>query len=269
MDKTGETGPAILVTGASAGLGRSLAQRAARRGRPIVLVARSAEGLAETETAIRDAGGRSLSLPLDLTVAHAGEAIAGFLAAQGLHCEILVNNAGFGLLGPAAQADRTRQLALVDLNIRTLVDLTLRFLPGMVARDRGGVMMVGSIAGFAPGPGMTAYYASKAFVASYAQALWQETRGTGVRVTCLAPGPVRTGFFSAGGAGKARLFKILPKLTPEEVADAAWRGFDDGRRLVVPGMSAKLTVLGMRLMPRRALLPLVARLQRDGSATES
>lgn len=262
MQPERKTTPATLITGASAGLGRAMATQAARRGGTLVLLARGAEGLAQTEAAVREAGGRALCLPLDLTAPEAGDAVEAFLAEHGLHCHVLVNNAGFGLMGRAAEAPRERLVALVDLNVRSLVDLTLRLLPGMLARGGGGVIMLGSISGFAPGPGMAAYYASKAFVSSFSKALWQETRGSGVVVTCVAPGPVRTAFFATAQAREARLFKLLPKVSPEGVAAAAWSGFDAGRRMVVPGLGAKLTVLAMKLTPERLILPIVARLQR-------
>jgi len=239
-----------------------MAVHAARRAGTLVLVARGADGLAQTQAAVAEAGGRALCLPLDLTAPDAGETIEAFLAEHGLHCHVLVNNAGFGLMGRAAEAPRERLVALVDLNVRSLVDLTLRFLPGMLARRSGGVVMMGSISGWTPGPGMAAYYASKAFVSSFSQALWQETRGGGVTVTCVAPGPVRTEFFAKAQARQARLFRLLPKISPEDVAAAGWRGFDAGRRMVVPGLTAKLTVLAMMLTPQRLSLRLVARLQR-------
>jgi short-subunit dehydrogenase len=169
------------------------------------------------------------------------------------------------LLGPAAVLPREDQLGIIDLNVRALTDLTLRFLPGMVARGEGGVINLSSVAGFLPGPNMALYYASKAFVRSFSEALWEEVRGTGVRVTCVAPGPVATGFLAKADAGGVRLFKLLPKRTAEQVARSAWDGFKRGRRMVTPGFLAAFSAFCSAHLPHALTLPLVARLQRRRS----
>jgi hypothetical protein len=156
---------------------------------------------------------------------------------------------------------RERQLALVDLNMRAVTDLTLRFLPGMVERARGGVLNVASVASAFPGPGMALYYASKAFVRSFSEALHEETRGAGVTVTCLCPGPVATPFLDLAGARRARLFKLLPKASARRVAAEGWAGFKAGRRLVVPTLAAKATLALGPLIPKALALPLVLRAQ--------
>jgi short-subunit dehydrogenase len=135
----------------------------------------------------------------------------------------------------------------------------------MVARRRGGVLNVGSVAGFVPGPYMALYYASKSFVRSFSQALHQELRRTGVAITCVAPGPVRTGFFESAAAKQAALFGILPDVAPEFVAERAWEGFRSGRRLVVPGLAAKLERIALAVTPSAMMLPLIAWLQRSGN----
>lgn len=257
--------PAVVVVGASRGIGRSIARIAAREGAAVVLVARSAGGLAAAATEVREAGGEPFTLELDLLAHDASKRLEDFLTARGLACDVLVNSAGHGLRGAATALPVDDQLGLIDLNIRALSDMTLHFLPGMVARGRGGVLNLGSVAGFAPGPYMALYYASKAFVRSFSDALHQELRRTGVTVTCVAPGPVATDFLQSSGASQTLLFHILPKMSADKVAERAWRGFKAGRRLVVPGISAKLTALIVSLLPSASILPLIGRLQRNGN----
>ncbi|MCA1369773.1 SDR family NAD(P)-dependent oxidoreductase [Bradyrhizobium sp. BRP14] len=258
----GELRPAVVVVGASRGIGKAIAEVAAADGATVVLVARSAEGLAAAAADIQKARGEALTLALDLVAQDAAKRLEDFLSANGLICDVLVNSAGYGLRGSATLLPVEEQLGIVDLNIRALTDLTLRFLPGMVARGRGGVINLGSVASFTPGPYMALYYASKGFVRSFSEALHQELRRTGVTVTCVAPGPVSTEFLATSGANRAALFKVLPKLDASYVAERAWRGFKSGRRLVVPGISAKLTTLLASMMPSAVLLPLIGRLQR-------
>ncbi|MDL2403692.1 SDR family NAD(P)-dependent oxidoreductase [Rhizobium mayense] len=253
---------AVVVVGASRGIGRAMAKVVARDKTVVVLVARSSEGLAAAAADVREAGGEAYTLELDIVASDASARLRDFLSANGLACDVLINSAGYGLRGAATILPVEDQLGLVDLNIRALTDLTLHFLPEMAARRRGGVVNLGSIAGFLPGPNMALYYASKSFVRSFSEALHQELRATGVTVTCVAPGPVSTEFLERSGAGRATLFKILPKLDSAYVAERAWRGFKSGRRLVVPGISAKLVAFTTRLLPSAVLLPVVGRLQR-------
>jgi len=254
--------PAVVVVGGSRGIGRAIAKVAARDGTVVVLVARSLDGLAAAASDVKEAGGQAFMLSLDLRATDASAQLKEFLASNGLFCEVLVNSAGYGLRGAATTLPIADQLGMVDLNIRALTDMTLHFLPGMVARGRGGVLNLGSIAGFTPGPNMALYYASKAFVRSFSEALHQEVRSTGVTVTCVAPGPVATEFLESSGAGRAALFKILPKLSADYVAERAWRGFKSGRRLVVPGLSAKLVAFVASSLPSAVKVPLIGRLQR-------
>lgn len=262
MSAQNELRPAVVVVGASRGIGRAMAKVAARDRSVVVLVARSPEALAAAATDVRGAGGEAFTLELDLVAGDATARLENFLSANGLVCDVLVNSAGYGLRGSATLLPIGDQLGMIDVNIRALSDMTLRFLPGMVARGRGGVINLGSIAGFTPGPNMAMYYASKAFVRSFSAALYQELRRTGVTVTCVAPGPVATEFLEKSGAGRTLLFKVLPKLNAEYVAERAWRGFKSGRRLVVPGISAKLSAFTASLLPTALLLPLLGRLQR-------
>jgi hypothetical protein len=173
-----------------------------------------------------------------------------------------VNNAGFGTMAPLAKADRAETLGAIDVNVRALVDLTHRFLPAMIERRSGGVLNVASTAAFQPGPGMATYYASKAFVLSFSEALFEEVRGFGVRVTALCPGPTVTEFQVRGGMERSPLFRMMPKMTAADVARIGWRGFSRGRRVVVTGTFNRMGALTAPLVPKRLLLPAVKRLNR-------
>lgn len=257
-----ESRPAVVVVGASRGIGRSIARVAAREGGAVVLVARSREGLAEAAAEIGAAGAEPFTVVLDLMAGDVAQLLQAELDRSGLYCDVLVNSAGIGLRGAATLLPVEDQIRIVDLNIRALSELTLHFLKGMAARKRGGVLNLGSIASFTPGPGMAMYYASKGFVRSFSEALYTEMRPIGVTVTCACPGPVATEFLELSGAGKSMLFKVLPRLDADYVAERAWRGFRAGRRLVIPGLSAKLTALASSVVPSTLMLPLIARLQR-------
>lgn len=255
--------PAIVITGASSGLGREFVRVAAGESAAVVLVARSEKDLTALARDIDPAGVRAYALCLDLTRREAGAELEEFLARRDLYCDILVNNAGCGLFGEATRLDRGAQLGIVDLNVRAATDLALRVLPGMVARGRGHVLNVSSTAAFYPGPRMALYYASKAYLLSMSEALWRETRGTGVTVTCLCPGPIKTPFFSRAEAGEVALFKLLPKLETSAVAHAGWQAMKAGRRLCVPGLINKMIVACARIVPRRAALEIASRLLRN------
>ena len=230
-----------------------------------MLIARSPEGLSAAAAEVREAGGEAFTLEMDLSAAKSSAHMDDFLSTHGLVCDVLVNSAGYGLRGAATALPIDDQLGIIDINIRALSELSLHFLPGMVTRGRGGVLNFSSVAGFLPGPYMALYYASKGFVLSFSEALHQELRRTGVTVTCVAPGPVRTEFLERAGAQRTALFGVLPELDPEDVAERAWRGFKSGRRLVVPGISAKLVVFMSVFLPSALMLPLIGRLQRSGN----
>lgn len=254
--------PVIVVTGASSGIGRELARVAAREGSATLLVALGQEALDELAAELGRAGAQAHVLALDLAGADAGQRIEATLTGIGGYCDVLVNSAGFGVFGTAAQADRQEQLKLVDVNMRALTDLTLRFLPGMIERRRGGVLNIGSITGYVPGPNMATYFASKAYVGSFTAALAAEVRGTGVTVTCLCPGVVRTAFFERGDVSKTRLFKLAPRANPPAIAEAGWRGFRAGKRLVIPRLIDRGIVAASSLLPQALVLRLVATLLR-------
>jgi short-subunit dehydrogenase len=228
----------------------------------VVLIARSKPELDLLAANINESGGSAVVLAVDLSTRNAGEIIASELETRDWYCHILVNNAGFGLFGDAVELDRERQLAIVDVNVRAATDLMLQFLPAMVARGSGAVLNVGSVAGFAPGPRMALYFASKAYLLSISQALMQEVGKAGVTVTCLCPGPVRTAFLGRAGADRVALFKVLRKLDAAEVARAGWDAMKAGRTLCIPGIGNKIAVVVTRLLPRAALLAIIGRLQR-------
>lgn len=252
----------IVVTGASSGIGAELARVAAREGTEMVLVARSAVPLIALAAEIGAAGPAAHAVPLDLGAPDAAAALGAALAERGLRCEVLVNNAGYGLAGPVASLDPAGQLGILDLNLRAAAALAIAALPGMWERRRGGVLNVASVAGFLPGPGMAMYYASKAGLRSLSEALWAETAGTGVAVSCLCPGPVHTPFLERAGARRVRLFRMVPKADAWRVAERGWRGFRRGRRIVLPDAGARIAAWGAPLLPRALLLPLVLRMQR-------
>ena len=254
--------PAIVVTGASSGIGRDIARLAAADRCFLLLLGRSPQALDELVAELAAAGAQAAALPIDLLDPHALDRIESALADRGLYCDVLVNSAGFGVFGAAAKAAPGEQLNLVDVNIRALTELTLRFLPAMLARGRGGVLNVGSITGYVAGPNMAAYYASKAYVNSFSAALAAEVAGSGVTVTCLTPGVVRTAFFERCSVGQSRLMKLMPRSNSPDVAEVGWRGFKAGKRLVIPRLIDRISVAISVLLPQSLLTRFVGWLQR-------
>lgn len=252
---------AIIVTGASSGIGAEIARVAAREGREMVLVARSTVALLSLAAEINAQGPQTHAIPLDLAAPGAAAELGAALAERGLCCEVLVNNAGFGLVGPAAELEPAQQLGMLDVNLRAAAALALAALPGMVARGRGGILNVASAAGFIPGPGMAMYYASKAGLLSLSEALWAEARPSGVAVTCLCPGPVATPFLERAGGLHLDVFRLMPKADARRVAERAWRGLRAGKRVVLPDAAAWFTALAAPFAPHGIVLPVLRRLQ--------
>jgi uncharacterized protein len=249
-----------LITGASAGIGAEMARVFAANGHRVVLVARRADRLTALASEIGAAGGVApIVIPCDLEQADAGDKIAAALAAEGVEVEYVVNNAGFGLFGAAIERDRAEQLGIIAVNIRMLTDLSLRFSDQLI-RHRGGILNVGSIAGFLPGPGMAVYYASKAYVLSFSEALRQELAPRGVRVTVLCPGPVPSEFQSRAGFLPGVDSAIL-NVSAADVALAGYRGLMANKRAVLPGLGIKIVPFLLRLFPRGFVLAAVGRLQ--------
>ena len=254
--------PVTLITGASAGIGRALAHVFAQHGHELFLIARRGQRLAELADAIAAQGHkRPLTLVLDLMRADAVERIRDALAKADAEPEFVVNNAGFGLFGAADVLDLREQLAMVDLNVRVLTELSLAFV-ALLQRRRGGILNVASVAGFLPGPGMAVYYASKAYVVSFSEALHRELKPRGVRVTVLCPGPVPTEFQGRAGV-RGESFPRLITQTAEQVAQEGYRGLMAGRRLVIPGFANKLVTFLLRLTPRQLALAGVEARQRS------
>jgi short-subunit dehydrogenase len=249
-----------LITGASAGIGTELSRIFASNGHRVALVARRADRLAALAGEIAAAGGAApIVIAVDLEQPDAGDRIAAALAAAGVEVDYVVNNAGFGLFGRAIELDRAGQLGIIDVNIRALTDLSLRFSESLI-RHRGGILNVSSIAGFLPGPGMAAYYASKAYVLSFTEALRQELAPCGVRVTALCPGPVPSEFQARAGFEPGFDSAIL-NISAVDVARAGYRGLMANRRLVLPGFGIKMVPLLLRLFPRGFVAAAVARFQ--------
>jgi short-subunit dehydrogenase len=249
-----------LITGASAGIGTELVRVFAAKGHRVAMVARRADRLQSlaAELDCKDTGA-PIVIPCDLEQADAGDTIAAALSAAGVEVEFVVNNAGFGLFGRAIELDRNEQLAMIAVNIRALTDLSLRFADQLI-RNRGGLLNVASIASFLPGPGMAVYYASKAYVLSFTEALRGELGPKGVRVTALCPGPVPSEFQTRAGFEPGFDSAVLNVSAPD-VAEAAYRGLMADKRAVLPGLGIKIVPFMLRLVPRSFILSAVTRVQ--------
>ena len=255
-------GQTALVTGASGGIGLDLAECFAKDGYSLILTARS-------EPALKDAAERlgkkynvvTSVIALDLGAIGGGARLAAGIASRGLTVDALVNNAGYGIAGAFNGSNEAEQLGMLDLNIRALVELTHAFWPGMLARKRGGVLNVASTAAFQPGPFMAIYYASKAFVLSFSEALWEEARDAGVHVSCLCPGPTTSKFRERAGTDKTRLARAGAPMASMTVARMGYRAFRKNRRVMITGTRNAFTARLAPFVPRRTLLRLVRYLQ--------
>jgi short-subunit dehydrogenase len=249
-----------LITGASAGIGAELARIFAAKGHRVALVARRTDRLTALASEITAASGAApVIIPCDLKQPDCGDRIAEALAANGVEVDYVVNNAGFGLFGRAVQRDRADQLDMIAVNIRALTDLSLRFSEQLI-RNRGGILNIGSIAGFLPGPGMAVYYASKAYVLSFSEALRAELAPHGVRVTVVCPGPVPSEFQARAGF-KPGFDSVVLNVLPAAVAQQAYNGLMANQRAVLPGFGIKIVPFLLRLFPRGFILGAVGRLQ--------
>ncbi|HZL40598.1 MAG TPA: SDR family oxidoreductase [Pseudolabrys sp.] len=259
--------PVTVITGASSGIGAELARVFARNGHELALVARRQDRLSALADEIAAAGNiKPLVIVADLQRNDAAQMIGRALAAFEVEPQYIVNNAGFGLVGTAASLDGNEQLAMIDVNVSALTDLSLAFVDSL-ARHRGGILNVGSMAGFLPGPGMAVYYATKAFVLSFSEALHSELKRRGVRVSVLCPGPVPTEFAERAGVKGRSLAPSFLSQPAEFVAEAGYRGLMQGKRTIIPGLVNKLIILLIRVIPRGLLLAAVsARQSRRRSA---
>jgi short-subunit dehydrogenase len=256
--------PVVLITGASSGIGAALAKVFAAHGHEIALAARRQDRLEALAGEIAAAGRpRPTLITVDLERRDGASAIAAELSSLGLEPAIVVNNAGFGLRGAAAALSRDEQLAMIDLNVRALTELSLMFVDSL-ARHRGGVLNVASLAAFLPGPGMAVYYASKAYVLSFSEALHRELSERGVRVTALCPGPVPTEFQARAGLSLPAAARLL-ELSAERVAQIGYDAFMAGQRVVIAGIGNRIVVSLMGLVPHALLLRLVDQTRAAGA----
>ena len=241
-----------LVTGASSGIGEQFALKLGRRGHNLVLTARSENRLHDLAARLRaeNPGIDVEVIAADLAQPGSAAALTAEVAARGVEVDVLINNAGFGSHNPVAEEDPDNVAREIQLNCSSLVELTVRLLPAMLTRDRGGVLNVASTAAFQPLASMAVYGASKAFVLSFTEALWAETRTTGVRVMALCPGATETGFFDAAG----KEFLTQGRQSADHVAEFGLRAFFNGRApSVIPGVANKLGTTGYRFVPRAML----------------
>ena len=234
-----------LVTGASAGLGVEFARQLSKRGHRLVLAARRKERLEELAKEL----GKARAVAIDLSKTNAATKLMADLAANDEEVELLVNNAGFGLIGRFATADAKRLRQMIDLNVGTLADLCRAVAPGMIERKSGGIVNVASTAAFQPGPNMAVYFATKAFVLSFTEAMHEELKPHGIHVTCLCPGPTRTEFGDVAGFGGNGMFDRVAMESPD-VVTAGLEGLDKNKAVVVPGLLNKISANSGRFAPR-------------------
>jgi short-subunit dehydrogenase len=248
MDTKSQT---VLITGASGGIGYELAKLFARDHHNLVLVARSVERLSEVATELNQFGVTVKTVLLDLAAPPASKFLFDQLKRDNIPVDILINNAGFGAFGEFADMPEEEILGQIQLNVTALTHLTKLFLVPMLARRRGMIMNVASTAAFQPGPLMAVYYATKAYVLSFSEALANELRGSGVTMTCFCPGATNTGFAKRAGNESSRLFKQMGGMNAEAVARDGYRGLMKGKTVVISGTHNWLVAESVRFAPRK------------------
>lgn len=254
--------PVALITGASMGLGAEFARIFAANGHDLVLTARSADRLAALKREIEGLHGVSVRVIVaNLADPTAPRAIFDEVAEAGIDIDILVNNAGYGMYGFFHESERDAVMDLIEVNVNSLVLLTRLFLDGMVVRRRGRILNVASTAAFQPGPLQPVYYASKAFVLSFTEAIANELKGTGVTATALCPGPVPTGFQERARMGSPSGLRLMMRTTPEGVVRAGFDGMIRGKTVVIPGVLNRIHVFLLRFFPRNMITAVVRRVQ--------
>jgi short-subunit dehydrogenase len=246
-----------LITGASSGIGLELARVFAAHGTDVILVARQEGKLRALAAELQHAGVRSDVIVADLAAPAGAASVFAAVQSLGVDVDILVNNAGFGSYGPFLESSLETSLAMIQVNIAAVTELTRRFLPAMVARRRGRIMIVASTAAFFPGPLMAVYYATKAYLLSLSEAIANELQGTGVTVTALCPGATESGFAAAAKQEDSKLIAGRKLTTSRAVAEEGYAGLLAGKTVVITGVSNKLSVLVPRLLPRRAVARIV------------
>ena len=240
-----------LITGASGGIGYDLALLAAADGRNLILTARSAGKLEHLAGLIRkDSKSEVILIPVDLSEETGVNKLISEINEKNLLIDTLVNNAGFGDFGDFWKAELTKSMDMIRLNISALTQLTHFALQSMLKAGRGRILNVASTAAFMPGPGMAVYYASKAYVLSFSEAITREVKGSGVTITTLCPGPTDTGFAASAGLGKSLLHHFLPAATSMQVAKAGYKAMKKGKAIEIPGFMNKFSTLTPRFSPR-------------------
>jgi len=251
----------VLITGASGGIGAELARLFAANGHDLVLVARSEQKLQAIAGELASAHGiHARVVADDLADSGAPPRIFAALERQDIAIDVLVNNAGFGARGAFAEIDYAVEASMLQVNVAAVVHLTRLFLPAMLTRRNGKILNVASTAAFVPGPFMAVYYASKAFVLSFSDAIAEETRGTGVSVTALIPGPTATSFAATAGSQDTSLFRKGTVMDAATVAQVGYNGLMAGKRVAIAGVSNKLTAFSTRLAPRATLAKITRKL---------
>ncbi len=251
-----------LVTGASSGIGLELAKLFAKDNKNLVIVARSEDKLNELASELSEKHGVDVKVIVkDLSNLNAPTEIFDQLNAENLEIDYLVNNAGFGAVGPFSELEYERQVNMINLNVTSLVALTRLFLPGLIEKNSGGVLNVGSLAGFQAGPNAAIYYATKAFVLSFTEALSSELKKTNLKVSCLAPGPVATGFGEESGMDNALLFKTVV-MNVNDVVDVAYIEFMKGKTVIIPGLINKFLPQLGRIFPRKVVREIAGKLNK-------
>jgi uncharacterized protein len=248
MDTKSQT---VLITGASSGIGYELAKLFARDHYNLVLIARSGERLTQVATELSQLGVSIKTLALDLAAPPAPKFLFDQLQRENIRVDILINNAGFGTFGEFAAMTEVEILGQIQLNVTTLTQITRLFLAPMLSRRQGKIMNVASTAAFQPGPLMAVYYATKAYVLSFSEALANELRGSGVAVTCFCPGATNTGFAKRAGNEGSRLFKQIGAMNAGTVARDGYRGLMKGKTLVISGTHNWLVAESVRFAPRK------------------
>jgi short-subunit dehydrogenase len=262
MESIKKIKPIALITGASRGIGWDLAHLFAQDSYDLVVVARTQKAMEELAGDLKESHGTDVRILVkDLTDPLAPEEIYRELSQKKITVDVLVNNAGFGTYGAFAETNLKKELDLLQVNIVALTHLTKLFLRDMVAARKGKILNLASVAGFQPGPFMAVYYASKAYVLHFSEALANELKGTGVTVTALCPGPTRTGFVSEANMEKSGLFKNLSVMDAMTVARIGYEGMKKGKTIVIPGLSNKLIVQLTRVGPREVVTQSVRMIQ--------
>ncbi len=249
----------VLITGASTGIGYELAKIFAKEKYNLILVARNIEKLIEIREELQNLGVNIVIIKKDLSRPESPQELFNEIAEKNIEVDILINNAGFGLLGPFNELDINAQLEMIQLNITSLVQITYLFLPKMIEKRSGKIMNVASTAAFQPGPYMAIYYATKSFVLSFSEAIYAELKSKGITVTALCPGPTKTEFQKRAGMENINLerAKLLPYMSAEKVAQIGYKGLMKGKRVVIPGFLNKLGTKLVRLVPQTFVLNVI------------